>query len=106
MQVNPEKYPSLFKGIRITMAEEGFRGLIKGWVPTAIGYSFQGAGKFGFYEVFKDMYSTMVGEHNAHQYRSFVYIAASGSAEFIADVLLCPWEMLKVCRSTKQGRKN
>ena len=28
-------------------------GLVKGWLPTLIGYSIQGAGKFGLYEYFK-----------------------------------------------------
>lgn len=78
------------------MAEEGVGGLIKGWGPTAVGYSLQGAGKFGLYEVFKDAYSTALGEDNAFKYRGFVFAAASGSAEFFADILLCPWEMTKV----------
>lgn len=38
------------------------RGLGKGWAPTAIGYSLQGLGKFGFYEVFKHLYSGILGE--------------------------------------------
>lgn len=38
------------------------RGLGKGWAPTAIGYSLQGLGKFGFYEIFKNLYSNMLGE--------------------------------------------
>lgn len=42
--------------------------LFKGWAPTAIGYSLQGLCKFGFYEYFKDMYSTMAGEENAYKY--------------------------------------
>ena len=96
MQVSPEKYPNLLKGARTVLAEEGWAGLIKGWGPTAVGYSLQGAGKFGFYEVFKDAYSTMVGEEKAYQYRSIVYVAASGSAEFFADIMLCPFEMVKV----------
>lgn len=42
--------------------EEGMRGLVKGWAPTLIGYSFQGFGKFGFYEFFKHFYSNILGE--------------------------------------------
>ena len=42
--------------------------LMKGWAPTAIGYSAQGLCKFGFYEYFKDLYSTMAGEENAYKY--------------------------------------
>jgi solute carrier family 25 phosphate transporter 3 len=44
MQVNPQKYPQLIFGIRTVLAEEGAVGLLKGWAPTAIGYSLQGAG--------------------------------------------------------------
>lgn len=97
MQVNPAKYPSLWKGMQTVLAEEGVtKGLIKGWGPTAVGYSLQGAGKFGFYEFFKDTYSTMLGEENSYKYRGIVYAAASGSAEFFADIMLCPFEMVKV----------
>jgi solute carrier family 25 phosphate transporter 3 len=48
-------------GFRTTLAEEGVRALAKGWAPTAIGYSLQGLGKFGFYELFKIVYSDMLG---------------------------------------------
>uniref|UniRef100_A0A7S3KY42 Mitochondrial phosphate carrier protein n=1 Tax=Amphora coffeiformis TaxID=265554 RepID=A0A7S3KY42_9STRA len=96
MQVSPQKYPSLLKGMRTVMAEEGMAGLIKGWGPTAVGYSLQGAGKFGLYEFFKDTYSTALGEENSYKYRGLIYAAASGSAEFFADIMLCPFEMVKV----------
>ncbi len=33
-----------------------------GWSPTLVGYSLQGLGKFGFYEIFKDVYKNIVGE--------------------------------------------
>lgn len=32
-----------------------------GWAPTLVGYSLQGLGKFGFYEIFKDVYKGIVG---------------------------------------------
>ena len=35
--------------------------LTLGWLPTLIGYSLQGFGKFGFYEIFKDVYKGIVG---------------------------------------------
>ena len=78
------------------IAEETAVGLVKGWAPTFIGYSLQGAGKFGLYEVFKDLYSTALGEDGSYRHRAIVYAAASGSAEFVADILLCPMEMVKV----------
>lgn len=36
--------------------------LTLGWAPTLIGYSVQGMGKFGFYEIFKDVYKKAVGQ--------------------------------------------
>lgn len=36
----------------------------------------------------------------AHKYRTTLYLAASASAEVIADVLLCPMEALKVRMQT------
>uniref|UniRef100_K3X6V6 Uncharacterized protein n=1 Tax=Globisporangium ultimum (strain ATCC 200006 / CBS 805.95 / DAOM BR144) TaxID=431595 RepID=K3X6V6_GLOUD len=96
MQVNPTKYKGLIPGIRTIAAEEGVAALFKGWTPTAIGYSAQGLGKFGLYEYFKDLYSTMAGEENAYKYRGLIYLAGSATAEMIADVALCPMEMVKV----------
>lgn len=34
-------------------------------MPTAVGYSMQGFGKFGFYEIFKDVYKGLLGEKAA-----------------------------------------
>lgn len=61
-QVDPAKYRNIFHGFKVTVKEDGFRGLGKGWAPTLVGYSLQGLGKFGFYEVFKILYSNMLGE--------------------------------------------
>lgn len=41
LQVNPAKYKNVFHGVKVTVAEEGARGLAKGWFPTLIGYSLQ-----------------------------------------------------------------
>jgi len=53
-------------------------------------------GKFGFYEIFKDVFKNSVGEENAIKYRWIGWSIASGSAEFIADMMLCPFEATKV----------
>ncbi|VDL66689.1 unnamed protein product [Nippostrongylus brasiliensis] len=63
----------------------------------------QGLGKFGFYEVFKNIYSDMLGEENAYLYRTSLYLAASASAEFFADILLAPMEATKVRVQTSPG---
>lgn len=94
--MDPSKYKNLGQSLRLILAEEGAAGIWKGWLPTFLGYSAQGMFKFGLYEVFKDFYSTAVGEENAHKYRGLVYLAGSASAEFFADVALCPMEMVKV----------
>jgi solute carrier family 25 phosphate transporter 3 len=70
--------------------------LTLGWAPTLVGYSAQGLGKFGFYEIFKDVYKGVVGEENADKYKKIGWSIASGSAEVIADLLLCPWEATKL----------
>lgn len=62
IQVDPGKYKSIGTGFKVTVAEEGARGLTKGWFPTLIGYSIQGVGKFGFYELFKILYGNALGE--------------------------------------------
>jgi solute carrier family 25 phosphate transporter 3 len=64
LQVDSAKYKNLGNGFKVTLAEEGARGLVKGWAPTLIGYSIQGLGKFGFYEAFKILYGNMLGEVN------------------------------------------
>jgi solute carrier family 25 phosphate transporter 3 len=96
MQVDAVKYPSLGKGFKVTVAEGGVSGLARGWAPTAIGYSMQGACKFGFYELFKNVYGNAIGEEAAYQNQVALYLAASASAEFFADIALCPMEAVKV----------
>ncbi|KAI3403422.2 PIC2 [Candida oxycetoniae] len=86
--------------------------LYTGVGATFIGYSLQGAGKYGFYEYFKQKYSLLVGPKYAHEYKTGIYLAASASAEFLADIALCPLETIKVktqttsppfCNSVWQG---
>jgi len=103
IQVDPDKYKGIGQGAKVTMAEDGLVGLTRGWAPTAIGYSVQGLGKFGFYEVFKILYSGMIGEENAYTYRTSLYLAASASAEFFADIGLAPMEAVKVRMQTSPG---
>ena len=103
IQVDPAKYKNIGTGFKVTVAEEGARGLAKGWAPTLIDYSIQGLGKFGFYEVFKTVYTSALGEENAYLWRTSVYLAASASAEFFADIGLAPLEAVKVRIQTKPG---
>ncbi|PAV77714.1 hypothetical protein WR25_01131 [Diploscapter pachys] len=103
IQVNPVKYTGIGTGFKVTVAEEGARALAKGWAPTLVGYSLQGLGKFGFYEVFKNLYSNILGEENAYLWRTSLYLAASASAEFFADIMLAPMEATKVRIQTQPG---
>ncbi len=103
IQVNPEKYTGLVGGFKVTLKEGGVRELGKGWAPTAIGYSMQGLCKFGFYEIFKNFYSGILGEEKTYLWRTSLYLAASASAEFLADIALCPMEAVKVRLQTMPG---
>ena len=60
-----------------------------------MGYGLQGFGKFGFYEMFKDVYRGALGE-KAAQYQTVGFLVSSACAEVIADVLLCPWEAVSI----------
>jgi len=51
----------------------------------------QGFGKFGFYEMFKDVYKGILGE-KAAQYQTIGFLVSSACAEVIADTMLCPFE--------------
>ena len=79
---------------RHLVATRSYSWVKVGWSPTLIGYSLQGLAKFGFYEVFKDLYGgitrSFVGDERALALKPFVWATASASAELIADVLLCP----------------
>lgn len=98
-QVFKGMYKSIGEGIRTIKATEGVRGLVTGWAPTFIGYSVQGFGKFGFYEIFKDVYANIAGD-KAQKYRLLGYALSSACAEVIADSMFCPFEALKVRMQT------
>ncbi|XP_066144674.1 solute carrier family 25 member 3-like [Euwallacea fornicatus] len=106
IQVDPAKYKSVFTGFKVTLAEDGAKGLAKGWAPTFFGYSAQGLCKFGLYEVFKVWYTNLIGEENAFLYRTWLYLGASASAEFFADIALSPMEAAKVKIQTTPGFAN
>jgi len=96
-QVDPKLYTSNFGAWKSIYRAEGLRGVFFGWSPTFVGYSLQGAGKYGFYEVFKYAYGEkMFPGMN----KTVVYLGASASAEFLADIFLCPFEAVKVRMQT------
>jgi solute carrier family 25 (mitochondrial phosphate transporter), member 3 len=81
----------------LIFAREGLRGVFFGWSPTFVGYSFQGAGKYGFYEIFKHLYGDKLSPNTN---RTVIYLGASATAEFLADIVLCPLEAIKVRMQT------
>ena len=54
-------------------------------------------GKYGFYELFKYIYGERLFPDSN---KTVVYLAASASAEFFADIALCPLEAIKVRMQT------
>jgi len=102
-QIDPTIYKSIGDGFSKIRATEGPGGLALGWFPTLIGYSLQGCGKFGFYEMFKDVFAAIVGEEGAYKYRTVGFAISSACAEFIADTLLCPFEAIKVRVQTSKA---
>lgn len=103
MQIDSAKYKSTTSAAKLMLQEQGVRGFFKGWAPTLLGYSAQGACKYGFYEFFKKYYSDIAGPEYAAKYKTLIYLAGSASAEVIADVALCPMEAVKVRVQTQPG---
>lgn len=100
-QVSPTLYKSNIEGWKtIIKTEGGLPGVFTGVGATFIGYSFQGAGKYGLYELFKYWYGDLIGPEAAYRHRTELYLASSATAEFFADLFLCPWEAIKVRQQT------
>eukprot|EP00494_Astrolonche_serrata_P031085 UN31354 len=96
-QNNPDVFnKGMFGNMKILFDQKGLRGNIRGWAPTFVGYSFQGLGKFGLNDLFKYQYSNLLGKDFKYDHPKLFYAMASGSAEFFADILLCPWETVKL----------
>lgn len=103
MQIDPKNFPGIGAGFSRIASTQGLAGLFKGWFPTLIGYSAQGAGKFGLYEYFKKTYADAAGPELTARYQSLIFLAGSASAEFFADIALCPFEAVKVKVQTVPG---
>lgn len=99
-QVDSKLYKGNFQAWGLIYRQEGLRGIFTGWSPTFFGYSTQGAFKYGWYEFFKKTYSDIAGPEYAYRYKTILYLAASASAEFLADIALCPLEAVKVRMQT------
>lgn len=86
------------------VANEGAAALLTGFGPTAVGYLVQGGAKFAGYEYFKKRYIEAVGgPSDAVRHRTAIYLSASATAEFFADVLLCPLEATRIRLVSQRG---
>ncbi|KAJ2390008.1 Cu/Pi carrier, partial [Coemansia sp. RSA 2611] len=92
MQIDSTVYRGILDGLRKVGGAQGLRGLYLGGLPTLLGYSMQGMGKYGFYEYFKYRYAQAMPTGN----QTVLYLAASATAESLADIMLCPMEAYKV----------
>ncbi|KHN93853.1 mitochondrial phosphate carrier protein 2 [Metarhizium album ARSEF 1941] len=95
-QVDSKLYTGNFQAWGNIYRAQGLRGIMTGWSPTLFGYSAQGSFKYGWYEYFKKTYGDIAGPEAAYRYKTGLYLAASASAEFLADIALCPFEAVKV----------
>lgn len=91
------KGSSMLKAARSIVAGEGSKALLTGFGATAVGYLVQGGTKFAGYEFFKKQFVDMTASpESATANRTLIYLSASSSAEFFADVLLCPLEATRI----------
>eukprot|EP00672_Neobodo_designis_P017786 CAMPEP_0174842850 /NCGR_PEP_ID=MMETSP1114-20130205/10156_1 /TAXON_ID=312471 /ORGANISM="Neobodo designis, Strain CCAP 1951/1" /LENGTH=449 /DNA_ID=CAMNT_0016077061 /DNA_START=216 /DNA_END=1565 /DNA_ORIENTATION=+ len=74
----------------------------RGWFPTGMGYTTQGAAKFGLYELFKYTLAANLSYEFANAHLTAIFIVAAAGAELIADCFLAPWEAIKVRLQTSR----
>ncbi|KAI1417965.1 mitochondrial phosphate carrier protein [Hypoxylon sp. FL1857] len=97
VQLEPATYNrGLAGGMRQIVAHDGAAALLTGFGPTVTGYFLQGAFKFGGYEFFKRKTNDWLGPEKAAANRNAVYLASSAAAEFLGDILLCPFEAARI----------
>ncbi|KAG7359104.1 mitochondrial carrier protein [Nitzschia inconspicua] len=95
-QANPNRYTSFANGLSVVFREQGVSGLYRGLTPTVLAYSTQSGTKYATYEFLKYNLQENLDSEFAARHKSLIYMISAGCAEAVADVLMCPWEMLKV----------
>ncbi|KAJ1544069.1 Mir1p [Saccharomyces cerevisiae] len=96
IQLEPTVYNKGMVGsFKQIIAGEGAGALLTGFGPTLLGYSIQGAFKFGGYEVFKKFFIDNLGYDTASRYKNSVYMGSAAMAEFLADIALWFSRILK-----------
>lgn len=97
IQLEPTVYnKGMVSSFKKIIGEEGAGALLTGFGPTLLGYSIQGAFKFGGYEVFKKFFIDNLGYDTASKYKNSVYMGSAAIAEFFADIALCPLEATRI----------
>ncbi|CED82613.1 probable phosphate transport protein mir1 [Phaffia rhodozyma] len=97
IQLEPKVYnKGVIAAARSIVAADGAGALLTGLGPTIVGYSIQGAFKFGGYEFWKKKAIDYYGIEAARENRQAIYLGASAIAEFFADVALCPLEAVRI----------
>ena len=93
-------WPSgLMSSVLRSVQLEGVAGVTRGIAPAYFGYFVHGFCKFGCHHFFTDLFTNVVGTDtvtNNHSSRVAVWTAASGAAEVVSSIVLCPFEMAKV----------
>ncbi len=101
-QINPNIYSSLFNGLATILRSPGggFGALWKDGSQLQSDIRCKVPASLDFMNILKKTYSELAGSEHAYKHRTALYLAASASAELIADVALCPLEALKVRMQT------
>lgn len=95
---------NMVRAARQIVASEGASALLTGFGPTAVGYLVQGGGKFMGYEFFKKKFIDMSGSTEAAtRHRTAIYLGASATAEFFADIALSPLEATRIRLVSQRG---
>lgn len=108
IQIDPKlKGYNLLSGGRYIVANDGSRALLTGFGPTAVGYLIQGGAKFAGYEFWKKRFVEIAGDsETAMAHRTAIYLTASATAEFFADILLTPLEATRIRLVSEKGFAN
>jgi solute carrier family 25 (mitochondrial phosphate transporter), member 3 len=85
------------------MASEGPKALTTGLGPTFAGYFLQGAFKFGGYEFLKTRAIDALGYETASKNRYGIYLGSSALAEIAGDIVLCPFEAVRIRLVSQPG---
>ncbi|KAI0867810.1 mitochondrial carrier domain-containing protein [Hypoxylon argillaceum] len=104
IQVDPLAYNhGVSGGLRQVVAKEGAGALATGLGPTAAGYFLQGALKFGGYEFLKARAIDTLGYETACNNRYAIYLGSSALAEIAGDIVLCPFEAVRIRLVSQPG---